>query len=517
MATGHRIDRRWSGLVLAAPADPPGAGIHQTTPARRTGGAFPTGLPTTCLASRTWPSERAGSALLALLALLGACGPPAEHERPDVLLIIIDTLRTDRSGLLPDGPPAMPALEALGRSGIAFGQAVAPAAWTLPSMAALFAGRDASANRHDARRDLPGLPEHFARSGYTTIGLVANPLLTQDAGFARGFDEYTLAPASSTADLAADLHALRAWDAEALVARALRELARAPADRPVFLYLHLMDTHVPYDPAHAERAPTWPGWSEAASADEAPLVHWGPTDPLDAEQLALLTSWRRAYDGQVRFVDAALGRLLQRVPELRSRESLVAVTSDHGEGLFSHLRGPGSTPGPGPLGLAYPDHGEQLYEEALRVPLWLAGPGVPAGRNEPRPVAVRDLGATLLHLSGLPGASGFAGRLPLSAADPVPDALFGAGSRGWFVRTATHKLTVPFGTDAPESAATVRLAAVAGPVYLPELEELSAAEPGLRRLLLERWRRWLDSTDEPPPDLADPATLERLRMLGYVR
>jgi arylsulfatase A-like enzyme len=453
-----------------------------------------------------------------LLSALGACGHPTSADRPDVLLVVIDTLRADRSGVLPDGPSAMPALSALGRSGVVYRQAIAPAAWTLPSMAALFAGRDASGNRHDARRDVPALAEHFAGDGYTTIGIVANPLLTPDNGFSRGFDDYAVAPASSTADLGADVHALRAWDAEALVGRALSALAAAPTDSPVLLYLHLMDTHVPYDPAYLEAAPPWPGWSVVAPSDDPPLVGWSPAAALDEEQLALLTSWRRAYDGQVRFADAAVGRLLERLPAVRSRPTLVAVTSDHGEGLFSHRRGPGSTPGLGPLGLAYPDHGEQLYEEALRVPLWLAGPGVPAGRSESRPVALRDLGPTLLALCGVSArqARG-AGRLPLAAADPVPDAVFGAGTRGWFVRTATRKLIVPFEAEAPGSDAHVTLHTVGGESYLPELIDVSAAETALRRDLLARWRLWLDASDEPSPEPADPATIERLRMLGYVR
>jgi arylsulfatase A-like enzyme len=457
----------------------------------------------------------------ALLAVLGGCGgshPAAgEDDRPDVVLVLVDTLRADRTAVLADGPPT-PVLAALGRSGIVYSQAIAPAAWTLPSVAALFAGRDASGNRHDARRDLPALAEHFARAGYRTIGLVANPLLTAENGFARGFDDYTVAPASSTADLAADVHALRAWNADALVARALSALAAVPAGRPALLYLHLMDTHVPYDPAYDTAAPPWPGWSEAEPGDEPPLVTWCPTTALSDAQRALLSGWRRAYDGQVRFADAAIGRLVERLPEVRSRLALVAVTSDHGEGLFSHRRGPGSTPGPGPLGEAYPDHGEQLYEEALRVPLWLAGPGVPAGRREERPVALRDLAATLLHLArvGGPDASRPT-RLPLDRADPVPEAVCGAGTRGWFVRTATRKLTVPFGTSAPDRDPGVLLHAVDGGRYLPEIDDLSAGEPAVRRELLQLWGRWLDASDEPPPEPPDSEMTERLRMLGYVR
>jgi hypothetical protein len=99
----------------------------------------------------------------------------------------------------------------------------------------------------------------------------------------------------------------------------------------------------------------------------------------------------------------------------------------------------------------------------------------------------------------------------------VPDAVFGAGTRGWFVRTATRKLIVPFEAEAPGSDAHVTLHTVGGESYLPELIDVSAAETALRRDLLARWRLWLDASDEPSPEPADPATIERLRMLGYVR
>jgi arylsulfatase A-like enzyme len=279
-----------------------------------------------------------------------------------------------------------------------------------------------------------------------------------------------------------------------------------------------MDTHVPYDPAYGTAAPPWPGWSEPAPGDQPPLATWSATQALSDAQRTLLCEWRRAYAGQGRFVDAAIGRLVERLSDLRPRPVLVAVTSDHGEGLFSHHRGPGSTPGPGPLGEAYPDHGEQLYEEALRVPLWLTGPGVPAGRREERPVRLRDLGATLLDLAGVAGSDpSVSERLPLQPTDAVPDAVQGAGTRGWFVRTATRKLTVPFGTSTPDRESGVHLHAVAGARYLPEVDDLSAAEPAVRLELLQRWGRWLDASDEPPPAPPDAETTEHLRMLGYVR
>jgi arylsulfatase A-like enzyme len=464
---------------------------------------------------------RSAAALLAaLLAVAGCGGDAAPAPPPDVIVVLVDTLRADRTALLSpaSSAPTTPALAAWARAGTRYTQAIAPSSWTLPSVAALFAGRDARAH---ALADQPGLstrrgpdPEHptlaerFRDGGYHTAALVANPLLTVSAGYARGFDEYVVAPAGSTDDLTATVGELRAWDAEALVARALSTLAAAPRDRPAFLYLHLMDPHVPYDPANAALAAPTPGWT--AEEPGQPLVAWAAE--LSTDQRELLVGWRSGYDGQVAFTDRALGRLLERLPEVRPRAALVAVTADHGEGLFTHRRNPDSPPEPGPLGGAYGDHGEQLYEEALRVPLWLAGPGVPS-RDETRAVALRDLGATLLALSGLPAEGP---QLPLRPEDGAPEAIAGAGTRGWFLRSGDRKLLVPFPEREGQPGVSAQLFAV-GERILPELEDLAAAEPERRDALLERWRAWRAERPEERLGPLDAETEQALQALGYLR
>ncbi len=429
-----------------------------------------------------------------------------------MLLVLIDTLRADRTGALqPAGADNTPALSALGARGATYRQAVAPAAWTLPSMAALMAGHDVAENRRSAFPGEPTLAERFAAGGWHTAALTANPLLTADNGFARGFDSFEVAPANSTASLLASVHDLRAWDAQALTERALILLGSAPRDRPVFLYLHLMDAHVPYDPQHAELAPPSPGWSEA----DAPLHAW--TDSLQDAQVARLAGWRRAYDGQVRFADAALGRLIARLPDIRARPCLVAVTSDHGEGLFSHAREADSPAIEALLGEGYPDHGEQLHEESLRVPLWLCGPGVPAGLDERRPVPTARLGPTLLALAGLPSAGE---SLPLHPDDPVPKLIFSVGTRGWSARTATRKSIEPFPERLAHEGVGPLLFAMPHADDIPwalEFEDLSTREPDILRKLSESCDAWRRATTAVMPEALDSATEERLRALGYVR
>ncbi len=443
---------------------------------------------------------------LALLPACGGTGPPP----PDVLLVVVDTLRADRSVLHPEAT-LTPALAALGARGAVYRQAVSPASWTLPAMASLFAGRDATGNRHAAFADTDSLAERFAAAGYATIGLSANPLLAAENGFARGFDSFDVAPAASVADLRASLSDLREWNAEALVARALREAGSRARDRPVFVWLQLMDTHVPYDPAHATTAPPEAGWS--APRDQAPRWDAWIAD-LSAEQEELLSGWRRSYDGQVQSADAAIGRLLAHWRDVRASEPLVAITSDHGEGLFDHARNPDSPTGPGPLGAAYEDHGEQLFEEALRVPLVLAGPGVPAGWRESRAVTTRDLGATLLRLCGLPATGAM---LPLRATDAAPDVLFGAGTRGWYARRGSRQIVLPYPERASLPGVAPLLLAVSADELLPQREDLAASEPDTLESLRDALHAWRAAARPEPEPPLDEATRERLRQLGYVR
>ena len=441
----------------------------------------------------------------------GATGDDDPAALPDVLLVVIDTLRGDRTTAVNPGVATTPRLAAYFEGGTVFAQAVAPSSWTLPSMAALFAGRPVASSRHAAFARLPALAERFAAAGYATVGLVANPLITADNGFARGFDVLVTAPEYDVAT--AELADLRAWAGPALVARATALLADVPDDRPLFLYLHLMDPHEPYDPALRYAAPVDEGWSVGPGGLGAPVLAW--TDELTLEQGRTIMEVRRGYDGQILQADLALAGWFDELAAARPRPRLVAVTADHGEGLFDHARNPDGTPGKPPLPAAYWDHGEQLHEEALRVPLWLAGPGVPAGRREERMVALHDLGATLLDLAGLEAPHP---RLPLGDEQAAPAAVFGTGSRGWFVRTTGHKYVLPFPERLEHEGVGPRLFALDGVRFAPEQADLSVAEPELAAELADLLERWLRQ-HAPAEDGAavDAATLRRLRKLGYLR
>jgi arylsulfatase A-like enzyme len=354
---------------------------------------------------------------------------PMAKGAPNVLLLVLDTVRAKNLGLYGYGRDTTPRLARLASKGVKFADARSAAPWTLPSHATMFTGRwpselfDYPEQRLDA--SVPTLAEYLGRNGYSTAGFVANTFYC-NAGFglARGFDHYE--DFYDTFDTSAGEILRHSELGRRLVElvgeeEAIRPDGRKDADRingdfldwlstrrgrPFFAFLNYTDAHAPYLPPatsdlHFGLRPTTP-------ADFRLLMDWQklkepPTDPR-AIELA-----RDAYDDCIAGLDAALGRLFD---ELGRRgvldNTLVIVTSDHGEEIGEHqLVG----------------HGRSLYREELHVPLLVVKPGrVPSGRVVAEPVSLRDLPATIVDLLGLSGRSPIPGRsmAPLWSANPGP-------------------------------------------------------------------------------------------------
>lgn len=335
------------------------------------------------------------------LALVGlsSCGFKAEERRPDVLLLVIDTLRADHLGCYGYERATSPVIDEIAESGALFSRNSSQAPWTLPSMSSMMTSRYFTAHRDFPDETVPTLVESFKAAGYHTIGIVGNPLLESEHGFGRGFDEYSI--------LAGDLPALT-------------ERVLAPLDlvleqgerKPIFLYVHAFDPHAPYI-AHPE-------FDEVLPLDGAPeilpdgwqqklLTAYGPMPPEDdsdwSAALKDIDRERGLYDQEVRFADEHTGQLLELLNARGISDSLlIAIVSDHGEGLWEHL-----SPAPkerlktfAPENLFFGGHGHDLSEQALRTPFILAGPGVPAGLRLDAPVENVDLFPTLLSLCDLP-------------------------------------------------------------------------------------------------------------------
>jgi arylsulfatase A-like enzyme/Tfp pilus assembly protein PilF len=297
--------------------------------------------------------RKAEGFIVAILLLSLQCG--REHRRTNVLLITLDTFRADRIG------PLTPNLVRLTANGLQFTQADSAVPLTLPSHATLLSGllplhhglRNNGAGVFPSNRET--LAVRFGASGYRTAAFVSAFVLDHRFGLDRGFevydDEVPRQPEQSASFTEAERRGGETVD------RALRWL-RNEDKRPWFAWVHLYDAHAPY----------------------APPEPFPPT-----------------YDGEVRYVDQQVGRLIDAVDQANT---IIIVVGDHGEGLGEH----------GEL-----THGLFVYESTLHVPFILAGAGIRKGRIG-EPVSLADVAPTICAFAVVECATGD-GRNALSSAD----------------------------------------------------------------------------------------------------
>lgn len=340
--------------------------------------------------------------------------PPAAADAPNVLVIILDTVRAASMSFMGYDRTTTPHLARLGAEGAVFEEAFSTAPWTLPSHAGMFTGLYPSQTSTDWREPLedgpPTLAEALAANGYRTGAFVANHFYTSyESGIGRGFqrlEDYRLTMRqmllSTTltqtnlffqllhndgllnrllALARMDLRLQTMWTSDRKLAPHVTSefiawQARGDRERPFFAFLNLYDAHLPYDPP----AP----WRTKFGAEPGELD---------------------LYDGAIAYIDDTLGHLFE---ELRSRglldRTLIVVTSDHGELFGEHgLHG----------------HGNSLYLPELHVPLVLRYPArVRAGVRVTAPVTLRDLMATVLDVTGASTSSPGVSWLPLTGGAP---------------------------------------------------------------------------------------------------
>ena len=351
----------------------------------------------------------------------GGPAPATARDRPDLVLIVIDTLRADHLGSEGYGRPTSPNIDRLAAQGTRFANAFAPSSWTRPSIASLFTSRAPS--EHGAvtvdrplPAALPTLAESLRDAGYQTLGVSANFVhVSRDAGMARGFASWHAfsKPASeSDAELlwsAVDARGRQVTRRAPRAGEVNREiLKRIPAvrERPLFLYAHYMEPHSPYSPPEAQRL----AFARKTSASRPPVVTDETLLDLASRGATLGAAERRwlvdLYDAEIASVDAAIGALLEALDARGiGSNAVVLVTSDHGEELGEH-------------GGWF--HAQTLHAESLRVPLVVTGPGVPRGASRSEPVDLLDVPTTLLALAGVAPPPAMRGRVLLGA-EPTRD------------------------------------------------------------------------------------------------
>jgi arylsulfatase A-like enzyme len=341
------------------------------------------------------------AALLPILLLLAGCAPSgAGAERAPVILIVIDTLRTDALGCYGAERSATPRLDAWSGECVRFETAYSQAPWTLPSFASLLTstfpaehgalGKREKKNFFPIREELVTAAEVYSEAGYRTGAIVNNIFLRGDFGFERGFDNYDFFPATVVKTRGAD-------EVTGLGLRWLKEHARS--GDPYFLMLHYFDPHFTYRPPREFLQEYGGSYTDAIKKIAHPDdVRSGKVNlnPWDKDSL------RSLYEGEVAFADSEVGRLLDWLDaEGLMDEAVVIVTSDHGEEFWDH----------GGF-----EHGHTQYEELIRVPLLIRFPEARhQGRVVKEPVRLMDLMPTLFDSADIEPPPTFKGASFLSA------------------------------------------------------------------------------------------------------
>lgn len=325
---------------------------------------------------------------LVLCAALG-CRPGAEAPRPpNVVLIVVDTLRADRLPEYGHNRPTSGALAEFLAVAHRFERCYTPGSWTRPSVASILSGL--LPTRHRARHGdsdrlsdaVDSLPEVLSRHGWQTVGYSHNINIASSNGFNQGFDVF----------LGYEGGVLVYPDAE-VMARTARHFLRTHGARPFFLYLQPMNPHGPYRVPPARRDdllghPPRTGFTYQGRIYRA-IMNEGATDRRGEVTEEMLASLEETYDTAVRYTLDEIAGVLEQLRQADDLDdSLIVLTADHGEELFDHG------------GFS---HGYSLYDEVVRVPLFVKLPGQTGpGRVIEQPVSLVDLHPTILELVGLP-------------------------------------------------------------------------------------------------------------------
>jgi arylsulfatase A-like enzyme len=441
--------------------------------------------------------------VIAALAFVAACRSPP--ERPNLLLVDVDTLRADRLDRTRDGLPLMPNVQALAARGTRFDTMIAQSGWTLPALEALLTGRPpvGALAEGDAKRVAwmapdRTFPEVLSLYGYETVVFYGPTLANGLAMFRRGFEEIDQMEVGQTTR-----------------SRDFVQWLEARPREPWFAFVHDMDLHQMPAFARTDRDRFAPGHPEPCiemvrdDPDYTQAVAaWAEVLGLDAARDLAIAH----YDGVVARADAEVGRMVEALRAGRyDQRTVVVFFSNHGEELFEH----------GELTHAKP------YEFGLRVPLVIVDPRAPQTPRVSVMVQTMDLAPTLLELAGIPldrtmegqslvpllrGAGGYEERAVVSVS---------SGTRLSVRTPARHLLRCAVaGCGRPPSRGLpTRVHELYDPVGDPsELHDLSDVETGTVGALATVLDEFLARSKERPsdaPSAVPESFVEALRERGY--
>lgn len=288
-----------------------------------------------CCKSKSWLGLVIVGLIIVGLVSYFLQGEKAE-KKPNVVVLLLDTLRSDHLGMNGYERDTSPNLDAFAEKHLKFSYTVSTSPWTPPSVATIFTGLYPSAHgmmppssRDTAIKkstmldgELRTLAEVFKDNGYQTGAVTPNPWMRKEFGYQQGFDQYRY------------FHRVRA---EKINAEGLKLLDEFKEDKPFFLYLHYLDPHNPYNPP--KEFNIYKGNLKAR------------TYPEKQQRFINL------YDGEIRYLDDQLGKLFEQFKARGIYEDLIIlIVADHGEQFMEH---------------GHQGHGHNTYNEEIHVPLML--------------------------------------------------------------------------------------------------------------------------------------------------
>jgi arylsulfatase A-like enzyme len=343
---------------------------------------------------------------------------PRSGNNLNVVLLTIDTLRADHLGTYGYARKTSPHIDALGRQGAVFERAYTYWPKTRGSMAIMLTGRRPSQNGYSKTHPLllgfnPTLASVLKESGYVTAAAVDNPNVASGNGYAKGFDAYR--ETWEERDLATEMDRTRA-----ITGTAVSFLAKARKDRPFFLWLHYVNPHAPYAPPAPHDSAFVDG--SARSGPRLRVVsglHGGIPKQWAVPGQDRLGYYVAQYDGEIAAVDDEVGRVMAALVDSgAASRTVVVLTSDHGESLGEHDY--------------YFDHGEDVFEPSLAIPLIVIAPGAAPGARVGAFASTLDVVPTILDAVKVSYPPDLAGTslLPVARGESAgPERLFAQNDR----------------------------------------------------------------------------------------
>ena len=431
---------------------------------------------------RRWNAAAAVLGLVLVASAIAAMDR-SHRGRPNIVIVVLDTVRADHLPPYGYARDTAPFLAGLASKGVVFDRAYAASSWTSPSVATLFTSvypfqhgvvwgmkkmREAGYRFNHLPGALETIPEAMKKAGYTTFAVSDNINVSPRTRFDAGFDRFESASDASS---------------EAVNKRIKKWRADLDKAKPYFLYIQYMDAHAPYNP----RAPYFDEYMKDAVAQQGERP-----------------DYVAAYDSEIRYMDDRFRGLYEALGW--DKDTIVIVTADHGEEFWD--RGMGG-------------HAHTLQDELLRVPLIVAGGPYPPGRVE-APVGLVDVLPTLRSLVGLP-------RDDRNEGVSLMPALAGR-DRGWKDRTlfahlmtfeegALHEAVIDGRWKLITTGGVSRLYDIVDDPH--EQRDLASSRPELVRRLRDRYQAFagasrtyveLPTTQELPPE-----AVEQLKALGYIK